>query len=72
MSGRARSAGVYRPLTDRQAEVLLAAGARAYLTKPLQIGQFLDAVDAALSRPKHSPPQQSRPHPGIRDRDWRH
>lgn len=41
--------------TPRQAERLLAAGAQAYLTKPLDVKQFLAAVDGALT------PLQSEP-----------
>jgi DNA-binding response OmpR family regulator len=48
----------------RQAEVLLAAGAQAYLTKPLQIGRFLDAVDAALGCRPHPEPATAEPAAG--------
>jgi PAS domain S-box-containing protein len=37
--------------TSKQIEHLLAAGARAYLTKPLDIDQFLDTVDKLLLLP---------------------
>ena len=36
-------------LEPHQIEWLLAAGAHAYLTKPLNVKQFLGAVDGALS-----------------------
>ena len=39
--------------TSGQIERLMAAGARAYLTKPLDVKEFLDVLDAILGERVH-------------------
>jgi CheY-like chemotaxis protein len=41
--------------TSTQGQRLLAAGAHAYLTKPFDVEEFLNAVDTALQREARRP-----------------
>jgi PAS domain S-box-containing protein len=45
--------------TSRQVEKLMAAGAQAYLTKPLDVDQFLHVLEQSASQPNVSPPAQA-------------